>query len=70
MKKDQKDCITLYFSLLKEAMKEEGLIFGIVMDKKDPDASKLAFLDREAYLSKQKTDGITIDIKEMNRGLI
>lgn len=70
MKKEQKDCVTLYFNLFKEAMKEEGLIFGIVMDNKDPDASKLAFLDREAYLSEQKTDGITIDLKEMNKGLI
>ena len=35
MKKKQKDCVELFFSLFKEVMKEEGLIFGIVVDKKD-----------------------------------
>lgn len=34
MKKKQKDCVELFFSLFKEVMKEEGLIFGIVVDKK------------------------------------
>lgn len=70
MEKSKKDCVSIYLTLLKEAMKEEGLIFGIAVDKKDPDASKLVFLDREAYLSKQKTDGITVDLRKLNKGLI
>lgn len=44
MKKEQKDCVALYFNLFKEAMKEEGLIFGIVMDKKIRMLRNLHFL--------------------------
>lgn len=68
MTEDKKDTINLHLQLLKSAMKEEGMIFGILVDKKDPSLSKLAFVDKAA-LENGKTDGILVGLDELNNEL-
>ena len=49
-------------------MRESGLIFGIVVNKVDPDDSRLAFVKKDTYLN-EKPDGIQISLTELNKGL-
>ena len=69
MTANQKETVQLHLSILKEAMKQEGLIFGIAVDKKDVNNSRLCFIDKEQYF-KGKHDGISISLMDLNRGLI
>lgn len=68
MTEDKKNTINLHLRLLKSAMKEEGMMFGILVDKKDSSLSKLAFVDKEA-LTNGKTDGVVVGLDELNEGL-
>lgn len=61
--------VNLHLQILKQAMKEEGLIFGIVVDKNDLNNSKLAFVDKNK-LAAGITDGITVSITDLNEGLL
>lgn len=69
MTEDTKQYIQLHLTMLKEAMKQENLIFGIAVDKKDVNNSRLCFIDKEQYF-KGKKDGITISLEELNRDLL
>lgn len=70
MTTDTKQYIHLHLSILKEAMKQEGLIFGIAVDKNEPNNSKLCFIDKEQYLTRAKHDGIMVSLQDLNNGLI
>lgn len=70
MTADTKQYIQLYLSILKEAMKQEGLIFVIAVDKNEPNNSKLCFIDKEQYLTRAKHDGIMVSLQDLNNGLI
>lgn len=69
MDKETQEIISGCLELLKSTMKENGLIFGIVVNKVDPDDSRLAFVRKDTYLNK-KPDGIQISLPELNKGLI
>lgn len=69
MDQSKKDTIGLHLELLKTMMKEEGLIFGIVVNKQTPDQSSIAFVDFAMYCQ-GKRDGIVISLDDLNEGLI
>lgn len=69
MTEDTKQYIQWYLSILKQAMKNENMIFGIMVDKEDANNSRLCFVDKEQYF-KGKHDGITISLEELNRDLL
>lgn len=69
MTDDTKQYIQLHLSILKEAMKQEGLIFGIAVDNSELNNSKLCFIDKEQYF-KGKHDGITVSLQDLNRDLL
>ncbi len=69
MTADQKETVQLHLSILKEAMKREGLIFGIAVDRKEPNNSLLCFIDKEQYF-KGKHDGASTSLAELNKDLI
>lgn len=69
MTDDTKQYIQLHLSMLKEAMKQEGLIFGIAVDKNDVNNSRLCFIDKEQYF-KGKHDGISVSLTDLNRDLL
>lgn len=61
--------ITGYLTALKEHMRRKGLIFGIVVNKIDPDDSRLAVIKKDTCWN-EKPDGIQISLPELNKGLI
>ena len=69
MDKETQEVISGCLEILKSTMRESGLIFGIVVNKVDPDDSRLAFVRKDTYLN-EKPDGIQISLTELNKGLI
>lgn len=69
MDKETQEVISGCLEILKSTMRESGLIFGIVVNKVDPDDSRLAFVKKDTYLN-EKPDGIQISLPELNKGLI
>jgi hypothetical protein len=69
MTEDTKQMIQLHLSMLKQIMKEDGVIFGIAVYKKDFDKTMLCFLDKES-LKLGKHDGITVSLDDLNEGLL
>ena len=66
---EQKQLIQMQVSVLKQTMKKEGLVFGIVVNKEDYDKSSICFMDRQA-LTRGEREGIVVGLEELNRGLI
>lgn len=66
---EQKQLIQMQVSVLKQTMKKEGLVFGIIINKEDHDKSAICFMDRNALAMGERT-GIVIGLEELNRGLI
>lgn len=70
MKEETKQYITMHLSVLKNVMSDEKLIFGIVVDRKDVNESKLAIIDREKYLKTGIADGFFVSLSDLNKGLL
>lgn len=56
MTDDTKQYIQLHLLILKEALKKEELIFGIAVDKKNLDNSRLCFIDKKKFLNGKMTE--------------
>jgi len=69
MSGEQKEYISLHLELLKKALKDEGLCFAFLVDKKDFNKSSLAIVDVKSIQS-EKVDGIEISLEKLNKGLI
>ncbi len=69
MSGEQKEYISLHLELLKKALKDEGLCFAFLVDKKDFNKSSLAIVDVKSVQS-EKVDGIEISLEKLNEGLI
>lgn len=69
MDKEMREVISGLLEVLKSIMQENDLIFGIVVNKVDPDDSRLAFVKKDTYRNEKK-DGIQISLTELNKGLI
>ena len=65
MKDETKTMIQLSLGMLKETLKSEGVLMGAQINKKDPEKTKLVFLDKAKYMSGEK-DGFTVDFNEIN----
>lgn len=70
MKEETKQYIAMHLSVLKNVMSDEKLIFGIVVDRKDVNESKLAIIDREKYLKTGIADGFSVSLSDLNKGLL
>ena len=69
MDKETQEIISGCLEILKSTMRESGLIFGIVINKVNPDDSRLAFVKKDTYKN-EKPDGIQISLPELNKGLM
>lgn len=69
MDKETQEIISGYLEIMKSTMKENGLIFGSVVNKIDPDDSRLAFVRKDTYMN-EKPDVIQISLTELNKGLM
>ena len=70
LKEETKQYIAMHFSVLKNVMSDEKLVFGIVVDRKDVNESKLAIIDREKYLKTGIADGFFVSLSDLNKGLL
>ena len=70
MTDERKEYIQMCVSILKKAMKEEGVILGIVVNHKDVNNSRIAFVDKEKYLKTGIADGFFVSITDFNDGLL
>ena len=70
MKEETKQYIAMHLSVLKNVMSDEKLIFGIVVDRKDVNESKLAIIDREKYLKTGIADGFFVSLSDLNKDLL
>lgn len=66
---EQKQLIQMHFNILRQMMEKEGLVFGIVVNKKDYDNSALAIMDKNSAIG-GNFSGISINLKDLNRGLV
>ncbi len=69
MTDEQKQYISLHLDLLKKALKDEGLCFAFLIDKKDFDKSYLAIADVDS-IRNRKIDGMKIGLEKLNDGLL
>lgn len=70
MTDETKQLLEIQLSILKQTMKDNGVILGLAVDKKDVDKSKICFIDKEQYLSERKTSGISVSLTDFNKDLI
>ena len=70
MTDETKQLIGLQLSVLKQTMKEDGVIFGFAVDKSDVNKSSLCFMDKEQYLKNGKNNGFSVSLTELNRDLL
>lgn len=70
LKEETKQYIAMHLSVLKNVMSDEKLIFGIVVDRKDVNESKLAIIDREKYLKTGIADGFFVSLSDLNKDLL
>lgn len=69
MTDETKETICAAMTILKTAMQRENCIFGIEVDKKDPNNSKLCFVDK-CCIKGGKIKGFSMSLDELNRGLV
>lgn len=70
MTDETKQMLNLQLSILKQTMKDNGVILGLTVDKKDVDKSEICFIDKEQYLTEQRTSGISVSLTDFNKYLI
>lgn len=70
MTDETKQMLNLQLSILKQTMKDNGVILGLAVDKKDVDKSEICFIDKEQYLTEQRTSGISVSLTDFNKYLI
>ena len=70
MTDETKELLKFQLSMLKQTMKDNGIMFAFAIDKADVDNSSLYFMDKEQYFSGGQKDGFSVRLTELNKGLI
>lgn len=70
MTDETKQLLQIQLSMLKQIMKDNGLILALNIDKQDIDNSKILFIDKKLYLSEGRKSCISVSLTEFNKGLI
>lgn len=70
MEDDTKGLIEIQLSMLKQTMAESGIILALIVDKKNIDNSKIAFVKKDKYMQSGICDGFSISLTEFNKDLI
>lgn len=66
MTDETKNFISLNLEILKGSLNEAGVIIGAMVNKENPEKTKLVFLDREKYLNGER-DGFVVDFDKLNK---
>lgn len=70
MTEETKQLMQIHLTMLKQTMKENGVMFAFAVDKEDVNGSHLMFLDRKEYFANGKKDGFSVSLTELNRELL
>ena len=70
MTDETKQLLHIQLSMLKQTMKDNGVILALAVDRSDVNKSKICFIDKEQYLSERKTIGIFVGLDDFNKDLI
>ena len=70
MTDETRDLLKIQLSVLKETMKQAGVILGLAVDKSDVDKSKIVFMDKNKYIATHKMDGFSVSLTDFNKELI
>ena len=70
MTDETRDLLKIQLSVLKETMKQAGVILGLAIDKSDMENSKIVFMDKDKYIETQKMDGFSVSLTDFNKDLI
>ena len=70
MTDETKQLLHIQLSMLKQTMKDNGVILALAFDRSDVNKSKICFIDKEQYLSERKTIGIFVGLDDFNKDLI
>lgn len=70
MTDETKEMIKAHLIMLKQVMKDDGLILAIAVDESNYDNSKICFIDKDKYLNNQIKYGIAVGLTEFNKDLI
>lgn len=70
MTDETRDLLHIQLNVLKETMKQAGVILGFAFDKSDVDNSKILFMDKDKYIATHKMDGFSVSLTDFNKDLI
>lgn len=70
MTDETKNQLRIQLSMLKQTMKDNGVILALAVDHSDVNSSKICFIDKEQYLSERKTSGISVSLADFNKELM
>ena len=70
MTDETKEMIKAHLIMLKQVMKEDGLILAIAVDESNYDNSKICFINKDKYMNKKIKSGISVGLTEFNKYLI
>ena len=70
MTDETRDLLKIQLSVLKETMKQAGVILGLTVDKSDVNNSKIVFMDKDKYIAARKMDGFSVSLTDFNKDLI
>ena len=70
MTDETRDLLHIQLSVLKETMKQAGVILGLAVDKSDVNNSKIVFMDKDKYIATHKMDAFSVSLTDFNKELI
>lgn len=65
MTQEQEETVQLILRMLKAQLKQNNLYIGVLLDKKQLEKSKIAFLDRNSSKDSEK-EVIVVELSELN----
>ena len=70
MTDETRDLLHIQLNVLKETMKQAGVILGLAVDKSDVNNSKIVFMDKGKYIATNKMDGFSVSLTDFNKDLL
>lgn len=70
MTDETRDLLHIQLNILKETMKQAGVILGLAVDKSNVNNSKIVFMDKGKYIETHKMDGFSVSLTDFNKDLI
>lgn len=70
MTDETRDLLHIQLNVLKETMKQAGVILGLAVDTSNVNHSEIVFMDKDKYIETHKMDGFSVSLTDFNKDLI